>query len=143
MSFDLHGDHRDEYEALVEELQVMPAWHDAEGRMYLPPKQRKQGETERKVTITTCWVVHRTGPMLWFWRLGRVAGRRVIPRVDHPMAYSPEDDEPPTPSSGTDQANEAKASRESLADRLFGPAEPRQFSRYNIDWGDPWQETDR
>ncbi len=70
MSFDLHGDHRDEYEALVEELQVMPAWHDAEGRMYLPPKQRKQGETERKVTIHDLLGRFRTGPMLWFWRIG-------------------------------------------------------------------------
>jgi len=135
MSFDLHGDHRDEYEALVEELQVMPAWHDAEGRMYLPPKQRKQGETERKVTIHD--LLGRSPDRadalaLAYW--ARVAGRKVIPRVDGPMAYVEDDENVRAPKKLGEEGGKA---RQSLADRLFGPAlTTRRNPLLDLDWGD-------
>jgi len=119
MSFDLYGGDQGEYEALVEELDVMPEWHDAEGRIYLPPKQRKHGATDRTVTIKD--LLGRSpdrADALVLANWARIAGRRTIPKIDRPAAYGGEEEAGEGALGGEDGDR-----GESLADRLFG-AEP-------------------
>ena len=42
-----------EYEELFRQLRPLPLWFDEEGRMYLPPKQRKPSDkgTTEKITL--------------------------------------------------------------------------------------------
>lgn len=42
-----------EYVELRRQLAPLPLWYDEEGRMYLPPKQRKTGERKQNTTIIT------------------------------------------------------------------------------------------
>ena len=137
MSFDLHGGHRTEYEALREELIAHPMWHDEYGRLMLPPKQRKSGAKEGERTITIHDLLGRSPDradalVLAHW--ARIAGRKVLPTVDRPMAYTPEDEAPGGPTEAGVAAAPAARQGSSLMDRLFGPGQ--SSGGFFGDWGD-------
>ena len=112
----------------------MPEWHDAEGRVYLPPKQKKHGAKDSTVTLKD--LLGRSPDRADALRMAnwaRIAGRKVIPHVTRPLVYSDEDFVEPQ---GKATAPKPEGGQpESLADRLFGP-EPTWLERILRDWPD-------